>query len=72
MKLSNNTILITGGATGIGLAFAEQFLQEGNEVIVVGRREEKLKEAKKGSRGYIRKSVMYQRKKTVSNFMNGF
>lgn len=46
MKLTNNTILITGGATGIGLAFAEQFLQEDNEVIVVGRREEKLKEAK--------------------------
>lgn len=47
MKLSGNTILITGGASGIGLAFAEQFLKEGNEVIVVGRREEKLAEAKK-------------------------
>lgn len=46
MKLSGNTILITGGASGIGLAFAEQFLNEGNEVIVVGRREEKLAEAK--------------------------
>lgn len=47
MKLSGNTILITGGASGIGLAFAEQFLKEGNEVIVVGRREEKLAEAKR-------------------------
>lgn len=46
MKLSGNTILITGGASGIGLAFAEQFLKEGNEVIVVGRREETLAEAK--------------------------
>ena len=46
MKLSGNTILITGGASGIGLAFAEQFLKEGNEVIIVGRRAEKLDEAK--------------------------
>jgi len=46
MKLSGNTILITGGASGIGLAFAKQFLRAGNQVIVVGRREEKLAEAK--------------------------
>jgi uncharacterized oxidoreductase len=46
MNLSGNTILITGGASGIGLAFAERFLKEGNKVIVVGRRIEKLQEAK--------------------------
>lgn len=46
MKLTGNTILITGGASGIGLAFAERFLNEGNKVIVVGRRIEKLQEAK--------------------------
>lgn len=46
MKLFGNTILITGGASGIGLAFAEQFLKEGNEVIIVGRTEEKLAKAK--------------------------
>ncbi|WP_110926118.1 SDR family oxidoreductase [Bacillus massiliglaciei] len=46
MNISGNTVLITGGASGIGLAFAERFLQTGNEVIIVGRREEKLKEAK--------------------------
>jgi uncharacterized oxidoreductase len=32
MRTSGNTILITGGATGIGLALAEVFLQKGNEV----------------------------------------
>lgn len=46
MNLSNNTILITGGATGIGLAMAEQFLKLGNEVIVCGRRMEMLEVAK--------------------------
>jgi uncharacterized oxidoreductase len=45
MKLSGNTVLITGGATGIGLAMAEAFLQAGNEVMVCGRREGRLREA---------------------------
>lgn len=44
MKLTNNKILITGGATGIGLGFTERFIQEGNIVIVCGRRESVLQE----------------------------
>lgn len=47
MKLSGNTILITGGSTGIGLSLAESFLSLGNEVIICGRREDKLIEAQK-------------------------
>lgn len=46
MELSGNTVLITGGASGIGLAFAERFLAAGSEVIICGRREDKLQEAK--------------------------
>ncbi|WP_088013753.1 SDR family oxidoreductase [Gottfriedia acidiceleris] len=46
MKLSGNTILITGGSSGIGLAFAERFIKSGNKVIVTGRRENVLKNAK--------------------------
>lgn len=46
MELSGNTVLITGGASGIGFAFAERFIKAGNTVIVCGRRESKLKEAK--------------------------
>jgi uncharacterized oxidoreductase len=46
MHTSGNTILITGGATGIGLALAEAFLRKENEVIICGRREAKLTEAK--------------------------
>jgi len=44
MQLSNNKILITGGATGIGLGLTERFLEEGNTVIICGRRESVLKE----------------------------
>ena len=45
MNLSHNTILLTGGASGIGLALATRFLQAGSQVIVVGRRANKLAEA---------------------------
>lgn len=43
MQLSDNTILITGGTSGIGLAFAEGFMAAGSKVIICGRREERLK-----------------------------
>jgi len=42
MKISNNKILITGGASGIGLGLTERFIQENNTVIICGRREEVL------------------------------
>ena len=42
MQLSGNKILITGGASGIGLGLTERFIQEGNTVIVCGRREDVL------------------------------
>ena len=45
MNLKGNTVLITGGASGIGLALAQRFRQAGSEVIAVGRREDKLREA---------------------------
>ena len=44
MKISNNKILITGGATGIGLALTKKFIEENNTVIICGRRESALKE----------------------------
>lgn len=44
MKLANNKILITGGASGIGLGLTQRFIQENNTVIICGRREAILKE----------------------------
>ncbi len=46
MKINGNTILITGGATGIGFELVQAFVKEGNDVIICGRREHKLKDAK--------------------------
>lgn len=42
MKLSNNKILITGGATGLGLGLTERFIEENNTIIICGRREASL------------------------------
>jgi uncharacterized oxidoreductase len=47
MKLTENTILITGGSNGIGLEFAKQLLALGNTVIITGRNKPRLDEVKK-------------------------
>jgi uncharacterized oxidoreductase len=51
MQTSDNTILITGGGSGIGRALAHRFHDLGNTVIISGRRREALEEAAAGRRG---------------------
>lgn len=47
MRLSGNTILITGGTSGIGFELAAQLLKLGNVVIVTGRDRRKIEDAQK-------------------------
>lgn len=51
MKTQGNTILVTGGGSGIGRALAQRWHDLGNKVIVAGRRQEALDETIAGREG---------------------
>ena len=53
MQITGNTILITGGTSGIGLAFAEEFLRSGNKVIICGRRQNRLSQIEEKNPGIV-------------------
>jgi len=52
-KLDGKIAVITGGSSGIGLATAKRFIEEGAHVVITGRREEELKEAAATLKGNV-------------------
>jgi uncharacterized oxidoreductase len=53
MELSSSTALITGGASGIGLALATRFHAAGSTVAICGRREDRLRQARERLPGLV-------------------
>jgi uncharacterized oxidoreductase len=76
MKLSNRTVLVTGGTRGIGLGIAEAFHLSKSRVIVCGRDEEKLEAVKERLPGItaLRCDVgkAQQRKKLAAEVLRRF
>src|ERR1700757_2840622 len=53
-KLEGKVAVITGGSSGIGLATAKRFVDEGAHVVITGRREKELKEAAASIAGNVK------------------
>lgn len=53
MKISDNTILITGGSSGIGLEIAKYFLRTGNDVIICSSHTDKMQSTQQENPGII-------------------
>ena len=68
MKMNGNTILITGGGSGIGKALAEAFHQLDNQVIIAGRRVSVLDEATNANPGMRSLELDIEDPKSISAF----
>jgi uncharacterized oxidoreductase len=68
MNITNNTILITGGGSGIGRGLAEAFHALGNKVIITGRRAKKLEEVTNANPGMASVTLDIDDPKAITAF----